>query len=195
MRAPRPFRPARDAPHLLPEVFARRGGLGDHHRDGRGVAFFDPSDTFICREPRPAADSPTVRFPERHGPASRTVISHIHRATRGDVRLPDTHPFVRELGGRIHVFARNGAVPDVADWPFPGRPRPAGGTDPERPCRLLPERPAPAWDGGVATGGERVGVLRTFRTEVAAPEPFDIFGAGAPLSAHAHRVGARRRRR
>lgn len=175
-----------------PEVFARHGGLGDHHRDGRGVAVFDPPDAFVCPEPRPAAHSPTVRFLERRGPPGRTVISRIRRATRGDVCLANTHPFVREPGGRIHVFAHDGAVPGVVERPLSGRFRPVGETDSEHAFRVLLDRLAPLWDAGVPTEAERVEVLRAFRAEMAAHGSFDgLHGDGEPLIAHAHR---RRRR-
>jgi predicted glutamine amidotransferase len=38
------------------------------------------------------------------------VIAHIRHATQGAVSLANTQPFVRELRGRVHVFAHNGAV-------------------------------------------------------------------------------------
>lgn len=170
------------------EVFARHGGLEDHHRDGWGVAFFDAPDVFLCREPRPAAHSPTVRFLERHGPASRTVISHIRRATRGDVRLANTHPFARELGGRIHVFAHNGAVPGVLERPLSGRFRPVGDTDSEHAFCLLLDRLAPLWDAGAPSEETRVAAVRAWCAEMARLGPFNmLYGDGELLFAHAHR--------
>ncbi len=170
------------------EVFARRGGLEGEHRDGWGVAFFDGPDAWLCREPRPAATSPLVRFLERCGPASRTVISHIRRATRGSVGLPNTHPFARELGGRIHVFAHNGAVPGVLERPLSGRFRPVGDTDSEHAFCLLLDRLAPLWDRGVPPEEARIRAVRAFAAELAALGPFNfLYADGELLFAHGHR--------
>ncbi|SSX98644.1 putative glutamine amidotransferase [Actinobacillus ureae] len=47
---------------------------------------------------------------------SYNVISHIRKATRGDINLENTHPFIRELWGETG-FAHNGTVEDVRPCP------------------------------------------------------------------------------
>jgi predicted glutamine amidotransferase len=89
-------------------TLAGRGGLEGHAHDGWGVAFYDGLDVALFREPGAAADSALVHYLENQGPATGLAISHIRHATRGEVSLANTQPFVRELGGRTHVFAHNG---------------------------------------------------------------------------------------
>ncbi|MBI5275881.1 MAG: class II glutamine amidotransferase [Burkholderiales bacterium] len=90
------------------EPFARRGGLEGPHKDGWGLAHYVDADVNLLKEPNPAADSACVRFLQDHPFRSAMVLSHIRRATQGDVALRNCQPFVRELGGRMHVFAHNG---------------------------------------------------------------------------------------
>ncbi|HBH37895.1 MAG TPA: class II glutamine amidotransferase, partial [Curvibacter sp.] len=76
----------------------------------------------------------------RHYPIkSRNVISHIRKATQGEVTLENCHPFVRELWGRYWVFAHNGDLKDYAPR-LHGSFRPVGHTDSERAfCWLMQE--------------------------------------------------------
>lgn len=90
---------------------ARHGGAEGPHRDGWGVAFYAGRDAYLLREPGAASESDLVRFIEHHGPPSDLVISHIRFATYGERALHNTQPFMRELGGRQHVFAHNGDLP------------------------------------------------------------------------------------
>jgi predicted glutamine amidotransferase len=46
---------------------------------------------------------------------STHVIAHIRKATQGEIRLENCHPFRRELWGRYWVFAHNGDLPNVFD--------------------------------------------------------------------------------
>ncbi len=170
-------------------VFATHGGIRDHHRDGWGVAFFEGCDARLFREPHPAATSPLVHFLERCGPASTMVVSHIRRATRGEVTLADTHPFARELGGRLHVFAHNGDLPGLADRiRLSGRFRPIGRTDSEYAfCHLL-DRLEPLWHSGTPTVAERTTVLVAFARALAQLGPFNfLYGDGELLVVHGHR--------
>lgn len=93
--------------------FARRGGDTGPHSDGWGIAFFRDGDVAVMREPEPSAHSPLLRFIHEQQTPSELVISHIRKATQGAVNLRNTQPFVRELGGRPHVFAHNGDLGDL----------------------------------------------------------------------------------
>lgn len=93
------------------QTLAARGGASGSTHDGWGVAFYQGKDVALFREPSAAADSALVQFLESQGPATDLAISHIRHATQGSVTLANTQPFVRELGGRTHVFAHNGDLP------------------------------------------------------------------------------------
>lgn len=85
--------------------------------DGWGVAYYSHTDVRLIRDTTAAYDSPWADFVAQHGLTSRTVIAHIRKATHGAVELENTQPFVRELGGRAHVFAHNGHFPQVLESP------------------------------------------------------------------------------
>jgi len=81
--------------------------------DGWGVAYYQGNDVTLLREPQSANNSELVRFIEKHIPATDLLISHIRKATQGNRSLNNTQPFIRELAGRMHVFAHNGDFPDI----------------------------------------------------------------------------------
>jgi len=119
--------------------FAERGGRTDHHRDGWGIAFFEGAGLRQFVENQAAADSPVAELISRYPIKSRNVISHIRKATQGEVALENCHPFVRELWGRYWVFAHNGDLKDF--YPrLHGSFRPVGSTDSERAfCWIMQE--------------------------------------------------------
>ncbi len=122
------------------ELLTRRGGSEGPHRDGWGVAFYAGRDALLLRESGAASESALVKHIEQHGPPSERVVSHIRLATFGEPALHNTQPFLRELGGRAHVFAHNGDLPGIAHEPAfePGRFLPVGETDSEVAfCHLL----------------------------------------------------------
>jgi predicted glutamine amidotransferase len=88
--------------------FATHGAANTRNIDGWGVAFHDGRDARLYKEPEPARNSPLLGFIERHLHPTRLLISHIRRATVGGNSLANTQPFVRELGGHVHLFAHNG---------------------------------------------------------------------------------------
>ncbi|MGY4674782.1 class II glutamine amidotransferase [Ursidibacter arcticus] len=93
--------------------FRRRAGLTDHHTDGFGIAFFEGKGVRIFRDNRPGASSPMADLVSQYRIKSFNVIAHIRKATRGDVNLENTHPFIRELWGENWVFAHNGTVEGI----------------------------------------------------------------------------------
>lgn len=153
------------------ERLARRGGAEGPHRDGWGVAFYSGHDALLLREPGAASESALVRHIERHGPPSDLVISHIRLATMGEATLSNTQPFARELGGRVHVFAHNGDLPDIHRHRaiVAGRFQPLGQTDSELAfCNLL-SRLAPLWDaarGEVPALARRLEIVSGFAGEL-----------------------------
>jgi len=87
----------------------------------------------------PASTSPFAELLRRYPIKSRNVISHIRKATQGQVALENCHPFVRELWGRYWVFAHNGNLENFEPR-LHGSFRPVGQTDSERAfCWLMQE--------------------------------------------------------
>jgi predicted glutamine amidotransferase len=173
------------------ERFAQRGGNTAHHADGWGVAFFEGRDARVLREPVAAATSPLVRLIESDGPRATTVISHIRHAIRGARTLANTQPFARELAGRMHVFAHNGDLRDVAALADLAGRRfwPVGETDSEMAfCGLL-DRLAALWNGAaVPTIAERLRVIGGVAQELRALGPANfLYSDGDALFAHADR--------
>lgn len=99
---------------------ARHGGVTGIHADGWGVAFLDGRDAHVFREPEAAARSPWIECLQAHPVRSTTAVAHVRHATQGAISLANTQPFVRELWGKVHVFAHNGHLGDLQC---------------ERPCR------------------------------------------------------------
>ena len=86
---------------------------------------------------RPAIDSPVAALIASYPIRSQNVIAHIRKATRGEVALVNTHPFMRELWGRYWIFAHNGTL-EKSSPDFGGQYRPVGTTDSEQAfCHLL----------------------------------------------------------
>lgn len=131
------------------ELLARRGGAEGPHRDGWGVGYYSGPDALLLREPGAASESGLAHHIEQHGPPSELVISHIRLATRGERALQNTQPFMRELGGRCHLFAHNGELDGLDSLPavVSGRFRPIGDTDSESAFCSLLNHLVPLWDG------------------------------------------------
>ena len=125
--------------------FSQRGGCTDHHADGWGIAFFESQDDlpgkaaryFVDKES--AATSPIAQMLRSYPIKSHNVVAHVRKATVGEVRLENCHPFVRELWGRYWVFAHNGDLKDFRPL-LHGAFKPVGDTDSELAfCWLLQE--------------------------------------------------------
>lgn len=112
------------------EGFRRRAGLTDVHTDGFGIAFFEGKGVRIFRDNRPGASSPMADLVSQYRIKSFNVIAHIRKATKGDVNLENTHPFIREIWGENWVFAHNGTVENLQHCPN-SHYQPIGTTDSE----------------------------------------------------------------
>jgi predicted glutamine amidotransferase len=142
VRALLPLQPPPDAHDFLAPTFAAHGAPNTRNVDGWGVAFHDGRDARLYKEPEPARDSPLLGFIERHLHPTHLLISHIRRATVGGNSLANTQPFVRELGGRVHLFAHNGGFGGIETWFARSvhRFHPVGDTDSEKSFCLLLDR-------------------------------------------------------
>jgi len=170
---------------------ARRGGGTGPHADGWGVAFYDGPDANIIREKLPAARSELMAAMSGCDIRSQLVIAHIRQANHGVVALRNTHPFRRELGGRVHVFAHNGQAPGIDTDPgfrLPGI-RPIGETDSEHAFCSLMSRMAEIWDenGSVPGLAQRVAVVEEFARAFRRLGPANfIYSDGDALFVHGH---------
>ena len=130
--------------------FARHGGETGPHADGWGVAFYDGPDANLIRESTSAAGSVLMSTLRGYKLTSEIVIAHIRRASFGPVELRNTHPFRRELAGRVHTFAHNGDLPGIEDQYSLGQigfALPVGNTDSEYAFCLLMQRLSRVWSG------------------------------------------------
>ncbi len=174
------------------ETLASHSAGGSTTRDGWGVAFYQGNDAELYREPAAASDSPLVRFLQSQGPSTTLAISHIRHATRGVVSLGNTQPFMRELGGRAHVFAHNGDLPGVeraANLEY-DRYRPVGTTDSEHAFCALLERMRMLWKPASPppTLRARRSVVSEFASDLRKLGPANfLYSDGQILFAHGHR--------
>jgi predicted glutamine amidotransferase len=94
-------------------AFAEHGGLLHPNKSGWGIIYHEGRDALLIKEAEPASDSPWVRFIETQPLTSTCVIAHVRYASVGAPNFANTHPFMRELGGRAHFFAHNGGLEDI----------------------------------------------------------------------------------
>lgn len=119
--------------------FQARGGVTDEHTDGWGICFFEGRGVRQFLDPEASAHSAIADFVRTYPIKSKNVIAHIRKATQGEVKLENTHPFVRELWGRNWSFAHNGDLKEFSPA-LSGEFLPVGNTDSEQAfCYLLQE--------------------------------------------------------
>ena len=174
------------------EEFAQHGGRTGPHSDGWGIAYYGDRDARVIRDEDAAADSALVRFVAERGQRSHTVMSHIRRATQGEVALRNTQPFSREVGGRIHLFAHNGDLAGVSDDTelVLDTDRPIGETDSEHAFCALMTRIRRLWGDGaeVPPIDARLETVADFARIVRGLGPANfIYFDGDALFLHGHR--------
>jgi glutamine amidotransferase len=174
------------------EEFSRHGGLTGPHKDGWGIAYYAQGDVRLVKEPLPAYDSACLRFIQDHPFASALVVSHIRKATQGAHRLANCQPYVRELGGSMHVFAHNGDLNLArlrAAAPL-GVHRPIGDTDSEYAfCALLGRLEALWLESNRAPPlNQRLAIVAAFAAELRLLGPANfLYADGDALFAHGHK--------
>ena len=132
----------------------QRGGRTGPHADGWGIAFYEGRGCRTFHDPTASADSEIARLIRNYSIKSCNVVCHIRRANRGRICLENTHPFTRELWGRVWAFAHNGQLRGVKRRSLRFY-NPVGTTDSEHAfCWLLdqireryrqPPRPVTLW--------------------------------------------------
>ncbi len=173
------------------EIFAEHGGRSGPHKDGWGIAYYHETYARLIKDSGAASHSDWVSFVEARGLCSTKVIAHIRNATRGEVALKNTHPFSRELGGRIHVFAHNGTLHAIEDDQLfiLGTSRPVGTTDSERAFCILLSRLQEMWLSGVEhpSLSKRMDVVSNFAVQLRTLGAANfLYSDGEYLFAHAH---------
>lgn len=171
--------------------FAARSGGDSSVVDGWGLAFYDGSDVRLYREPEPAGNSAWLTFIGDRRIPSSIILSHLRHATEGRVSLQNTQPFMRELGGRMHVFVHNGMLPGIeALWNgTQHRSQPVGETDSEIAFCLLLERLWPLWREGVGPClDDRLAIVTGFAAAIRGLGPANfLYSDGDAVFAHGDR--------
>jgi predicted glutamine amidotransferase len=175
----------------LPKL-AEHGRTSGTYNDGWGVGYYEERDVRLFKEAGAVGDSDWVEFIAHHDIRSLLVIAHTRRATRGTRSYPNAQPFIRELGGRIHLFAHNGDLPSIFELNAfrPERFNPIGETDSERAFCVLLDRMATIWrePNAKPTLRERFSIVSSFAGELRALGPANfLYSDGDILFAHAHR--------
>ncbi len=170
-------------------TLALRGGLGGTTHDGWGVAFYQGDDVALFREPVAADGSALVSYLETQGPSTNLAISHIRHATQGTVQFANTQPFIRELGGRTHVFAHNGDLPSIGAALSLGANHPVGQTDSEHAFCVLLGRLQSLWaKSALPPLDERLSVIAAFAADLRKLGPANfLYADGDALFAHSHK--------
>ena len=167
-------------------------GAGLRNADGWGIAHCIDGDVRLVKEAGAARDSACLEFIEGHPVRSDLVMSHIRHATQGAAAVRNCQPFLRELGGVMHVFAHNGNLDRVglARLAPLDAYRPIGETDSELAFCVLLERLRPLWRAaaGLPDVESRRRVVAIFAQELRALGPANfIFADGDALFAHGHK--------
>jgi glutamine amidotransferase len=172
--------------------FARHGGETGPHVDGWGVAFYEGPDANLIRESTSAADSVLMSTLRGYRLASEIVIAHIRNASFGPVELRNTHPFRREMAGRVHTFAHNGDLPGIENkyaLDQSGFALPVGTTDSEYAFCLLMQRLASVWSGSGEIPGlsKRKKIVSEFAAQIGELGPANfLYSDGDVLFVHGH---------
>lgn len=171
---------------------ARHGGETGPHADGWGIAFYEGPDANLIRESTAAAHSTLMSVLRKHEMESELVLAHIRKASQGKVLLKNTHPFRRELAGRVHTFAHNGDLSGIKKRypfdPYCGM-APIGDTDSEHGFCLLMQRLSRLWHRSdrLPKLSERIKVVSEFGDEMREMGPANfLYSDGDALFVHSH---------
>ncbi|CCF22132.1 Glutamine amidotransferase, class-II (plasmid) [Pseudorhizobium banfieldiae] len=161
-------------------------------KDGWGVGYYEGDDVRLVKGVEPASESDWVRFVENQDIRSALVMAHIRKATMGELAYRNAQPFVRELAGRVHMFAHNGWLPDIRSAPqlSSGRFTPVGETDSEQAFCALLQRMSGVWRSAsvIPPLEQRLSVIAEFAAELRTLGPANfLYSDGDTLFAHGDR--------
>ncbi len=96
----------------LGELFSRFRRISERRDpDGWGVALYGDASATVFKQPISAADSQLAETLVSGGMLkSKILITHLRAASIGRPSPRNTHPWVRELGGREYAFAHVGGA-------------------------------------------------------------------------------------
>lgn len=166
-------------------VLAKRGENPNLNGDGWGIAFHEGKDVRLIKDTGQAKNSEWVEFIKKQQIRSHDIIAHIRKSTIGRVSYSNTHPFTRELNGRVHSFAHNGTLKNVKAL-NPIHYHPIGETDSELSFCLLMDRMEKLWrTEEVPPLKERVDVVEEFAHEICRMGPSNfLYSDGEAFFAH-----------
>ncbi len=168
--------------------FSSRGGLTDHHTDGWGMATYHGKIAQVHKESQPAAFSPKLADLQSSHQPTQMAISHIRRATIGEISMPNTQPFTLEIAGHCHIFAHNGHLPDIEQKFELTDVIPEGSTDSEYAFCYLMSAVKTLWRDNVPSLQERMDLIETIFTELATLGPANfLYSDGDYLYAFANK--------
>lgn len=173
-------------------AFAQHGGLIHPNKSGWGIGYHQGKDALLIKEPEPASDSPLAAFIAEQPLTSTCIIAHVRYATAGEPAFANTHPFMRELGGQMHLFAHNGGLEHIWDRLKLDSPiyTPVGETDSEYAFCVLLDRLAPLWHGRTEPPplAERFSVIAETAADLARLGSANfLYSDGDTLFVHAHK--------
>ncbi|MES2525551.1 MAG: class II glutamine amidotransferase [Bdellovibrionota bacterium] len=170
-------------------VLSMRGENPNMHGDGWGVAFHEGNDVRLIKDAGAAKNSPWVEFIKLQSIRSHDIIAHIRKSTIGKVSYSNTHPFIRELRGRVHSFAHNGTLRKIWDDERfkPIDYHPIGQTDSELAFCVLMDRLKKIWTTGgvIPPVGDRLKVIKQFADDIRSLGPGNfLYSDGEAFFAH-----------
>lgn len=176
--------------NLSLSVLAQRGENPNMHGDGWGIAFHEGQDVRLIKDAGAAKNSEWVEFIKQQDIHSHDIIAHIRKSTVGSVHYSNTHPFIRELMGRVHSFAHNGTLKNILHDPRfkPQQFHPIGETDSELAFCVLMDRMQVLWHSyhdDVPSVEERLTVIKDFADEMRSLGPANfLYSDGDTFFAH-----------
>lgn len=173
-------------------VLAERGENPNLHGDGWGVAFYEGTDVRLIKDSGEAKESPWVELIKKQEIQSHDVIAHIRKSTVGEVSYRNTHPFIRELQGRIHTFAHNGTFVGIHEHSAynPSKFKPVGTTDSEYGFCILMDRMEKIWlqPDIIPSLDQRLSVVNKFAEDMRGLGATNfLYSDGETMFAHGHR--------
>lgn len=170
-------------------VLAERGENPNMHGDGWGIAFHEGKDVRLIKDAGEAKNSQWVEFIKQQEIRSHDIIAHIRKSTVGRVHYSNTHPFIREVGGRVHSFAHNGTLKNIfKDERFnPQNFHPIGETDSELSFCVLMDRMKSLWDkyDSIPPVEKRMQIIKEFAEDIRSLGPGNfLYSDGDAFFAH-----------
>jgi predicted glutamine amidotransferase len=170
-------------------VLAQRGENPNMHGDGWGIAFHEGNDVRLIKDAGPAKNSEWVEFIKQREIHAHDIIAHIRKSTIGKVSYSNTHPFTRELLGKVHSFAHNGTLKMIRENPKlkTQHYHAIGDTDSEYCFCLLMDRMKKLWDTymEVPPLEDRLKLIKDFADEIRHMGPLNfLYSDGDAFFAH-----------